>query len=62
MFFLQFSPQPFCVTPSDPLKNLELRLNATINVAEVGDVLEELPLYVPWEQCLRGVSQYVYFA
>jgi hypothetical protein len=41
--------QPPCITPSDAVKNLQLCLNAAIDVAEISDVLTGIP-----SLCLRG--------
>jgi len=56
------SLQPFGICPMNALDSLELTINAMAYVHEVVDVLEEVPLYIAWQDDRGALPQHVNLA
>lgn len=62
LFTIYFSSQPFGVTPSNALKNLELLVDATVDITQVTNILKEFPLDLSWKESMGTLPKDMNFA
>ena len=51
--------QPLCVSPSNTPKDLQLRLNATVDIAKISNILQEFSFYFTREQPMCTFPEHV---